>query len=258
MNTVPSGTVAHALLNPQETEWTAEQASDDNIYAFNSIDPRSRSFNLIRGRLLELKRSRGARLIGVVSATPNVGKSFVAANISASLSRDPQIRTFAIDLDLRRGSLSRQFGIRPRHGLADHLQNGTPLETYRLSGENLTLVVSRGEMVHSAEILASERAEQLFAAMRSSDAANMFICDLPPVFANDDAVATMAHLDSYILISEEGRTTERELREAVDALGKSKLAGVVLNKYRGGLVSDGYGVEDYYAAGYGAAQDDSR
>ena len=34
-------------------------------------------------------------------------------------------------------------------------------------------------------------------------------------------------------------------------LGEGRLAGVILNKYRGGVVSEGYGVDDYYGAGYG-------
>ena len=33
--------------------------------------------------------------------------------------------------------------------------------------------------------------------------------------------------------------------------GEGRLAGVILNKYRGGVVSEGYGVDDYYAVGYG-------
>jgi len=32
---------------------------------------------------------------------------------------------------------------------------------------------------------------------------------------------------------------------------RGKLAGVVLNKFKGGVLSDGYGVESYYAVGYG-------
>jgi Mrp family chromosome partitioning ATPase len=244
--------VLDALNSPVALDWSPERALAGEIYGFNSIDPRSRSFNLVRGRLLELKRSRNLRLIGVVSATPNVGKSFVSANISASLSRDPQVRTFAVDLDLRRGSLSTQFGISPQNGLTDYLANGGRFETYSLAGEALTIVPTRGGMVHSAELLASARARGMFQAMRRSDPNNLFICDLPPVFANDDAVATMAYLDAYILVSEEGLTTERELKDSVDALGRQRLAGVVLNKFRGGMVSEGYGVESYYATGYGA------
>ena len=245
--------IIRAFDCPTELAWETGRASGSGIFGFNSIDPRSRSFNLIRGRLLELKRTRGFRLIGVVSATPNVGKSFVAANIGASLSRDPQIRTFLADLDLRRGSVSEQFGILPDHGLKEFLQGNHALETFRLAGENLTVIPTLGGMVHSAELLAGATARSLLQAMRTSDDANVFICDLPPVFANDDAVAVMAHLDSYILVSEEGTTTEREITDSVEALGRNKLAGVVLNKFRGGVMSDGYGVDNYYARGYGEA-----
>lgn len=252
----PEKVVIDALESPEPLGWSSERAIAGGIYGFNSIDPRSRSFNLVRGRLLELKRVRDMRLLGVVSATPNVGKSFVAANISASLSRDPQIRTFAVDLDLRRGSLSSQFGIAPDNGLNEYLGNGGRFETYRLDGEALTIVPTRGGMVHSAELLASARARGMFQAMRRSNPDNFFICDLPPVFANDDAVATMAYLDAYVLVSEEGLTTEREIKDAVEALGRQKLAGVVLNKFKGGVLSDGYGVESYYATGYGVERAD--
>lgn len=247
----PDQLVSDALERPEVLGWSPERALAGGIYGFNSIDPRSRSFNLVRGKLLELRRTHGMRLIGVVSATPNVGKSFVAANISASLSRDPQLRTFAVDLDLRRGSLSAQFGINPDTGLNEYLAHGGKFETYLLDGEALTVVPTRGGMVHSAELLASARARGMFQAMRRSSPDSVFICDLPPVFANDDAVATMAYLDAYVVVSEEGLTTERELKDAVEALGRQKLAGVVLNKFKGGVLSEGYGVESYYAVGYG-------
>jgi protein-tyrosine kinase len=41
----------------------------------------------------------------------------------------------------------------------------------------------------------------------------------------------------------------------VEMLGHDRLAGVVLNKYRGGLVSEGYGIEDRYASEYYASRD---
>ena len=86
--------------------------------------------------------------------------------------------------------------------------------------------------------------------MRAAGDESLFIVDLPPVFANDDAVTTMARLDGYIVVVEEGRTTTREVKDVIALLGMQRLAGVILNKYRGGLVSEGYGVDNYYAAGY--------
>jgi hypothetical protein len=59
------------------------------------------------------------------------------------------------------------------------------------------------------------------------------------------------------VVAEEGKTKQREVQDAVKLLGDGRLAGVILNKYRGGLVSEGYGVDDYYAAGYGGAENDA-
>ena len=42
---------------------------------------------------------RGWRMFGVVSATPNVGKSFISANVAAALSREPRFQTYVVDLD---------------------------------------------------------------------------------------------------------------------------------------------------------------
>ena len=66
----------------QRLDWTPELARSRGIYGFDSLDPRSRPFNMIRAKLLELRVERGWRLFGIVSATPNVGKSFIAANVA--------------------------------------------------------------------------------------------------------------------------------------------------------------------------------
>ena len=122
-------------------------------------------------------------------------------------------------------------------------------------GQELIIVPSMPGPVHSAELLASERATALFRAMRSSDERNYFICDLPPVFANDDAAIIMESLDGYMIVAQDGKTTQRELAAIVEMLGHDRLAGVVLNKYRGGLISEGYGIEDRYASEYYASRE---
>lgn len=240
--------------NAVEVAWDSGVAKARGIFGFDSMDARSRSFNLIRSRLLELQAKKGWRMIGVVSATPNVGKSFISANVAASLSRDPRYQTYVIDLDLRRGSLSNIFGLSPELGVRDYLEGSPGAEVpvaYRLEGERLLIMPTAAGRIHSAELLAGERAQVLLRSMRVSDEKNLFVFDLPPVFANDDAATAMARLDAYIVVAEEGKTTQREVQDAVNHLGEGKLAGVVLNKYRGGMVSEGYGVDEYYAAGYG-------
>ena len=223
------------------------------VHGFDSRNASSRSFNLIRSKLVALQRERGWRMFGIVSATPNVGKSFISANLAAAMSRDPRFQTYLVDLDLRRGTIKDIFGIETDSSIVEYLEGSGPAEMLTgvaPQGQELVIIPSVTGEVHSGELLASERATALFRAMRNSDERKFFVCDLPPIFANDDASIIMESLDGYVIVAQDGKTTQREVEAAVDMLGHERLAGVVLNKYRGGLVSEGYGIEDRYAQYY--------
>jgi Mrp family chromosome partitioning ATPase len=241
------------LKDAQLLGWDSAIAKSKGIYGFDSLDARSRPFNMIRAKLQELRVQRGWRLFGVVSATPKVGKSFIAANVAAALSRDPRFTTTAIDLDLRRASLTAIFNIEPQASIRAYLEErrGADVPTaYAMEGEQLMILATTAGPIRSAELLAGSRAQALFRAMRDAADQSLFVVDLPPVFANDDAVTAMARLDAYVVVVEEGRTTTREVKDVISLIGAQRLAGVILNKYRGGVVSEGYGVDNYYAAGY--------
>jgi Mrp family chromosome partitioning ATPase len=176
------------------------------------------------------------------------------------MSRDPRFQTYLLDLDLRRGTIKDIFGIEPETSIVEYLeesQTDDALSGFVPQGEELIIIPSVVGEVHSAELLASNRATALFRAMRNSDERNFFICDLPPVFANDDASIIMESLDGYVIVAQDGKTTQREIAAAADMLGHERLAGVVLNKYRGGLVSEGYGIEERYASEYYASSQSS-
>jgi hypothetical protein len=60
----------------------------------------------------------------------------------------------------------------------------------------------------------------------------------------------MESLDGYVIVAEDAKSTQREVESAAGMLGLERLGGVILNKYRGGLLSEGYGIEDRYAQYY--------
>ncbi len=257
----PSGDVHEVRIAPvfptlsqsSPIPWSPYEARERLVHGFDSRNASSRSFNLIRSKLVALQRERGWRMIGIVSATPSVGKSFVAANISAAMSRDPRFQTYLIDLDLRRGTIKDIFGFEPERSIVEYLEDTQSTEVlsgYVPEGQELIIVPSIASGVHSAELLAGERATALFRAMRNSDERNFFVCDLPPVFANDDASIVMESLDGYVIVAEDAKSTQREVEAAAGMLGLDRLAGVILNKYRGGVLSEGYGIEDRYAQYY--------
>ena len=237
----------------QEFTWSPATARQRLVHGFDSRNASSRSFNLIRSKLVALNRERGWRMLGIASATPNVGKSFVSSNLAAALSRDPRFQTYLVDLDLRRGTIKEIFGIEAETSIAEYFEETDSAESLKgfvPQGQELIIIPSAVSQVASAELLASARATALFRAMRNSDERNLFICDLPPVFANDDASIIMESLDGYVIVAQDGKTTQREIEAAADMLGHERLAGVVLNKYRGGLVSEGYGFDERYAQYY--------
>ena len=148
------------LKDAEVLAWDAAVAKAAGIYGFDSLDARSRPFNMIRAKLHELRAQRGWRLFGIVSATPKVGKSFICANVAASLSRDPRFDTMAIDLDLRRASLTQVFKIEPRTSIRSYLEgdNGSKAPTaYALEGERLTILPTTPGQIRSAELLAGSR-----------------------------------------------------------------------------------------------------
>lgn len=246
----PHGAIP-ALAEARAFDWDGRTAKQRGVYGFDSRDVRSRPFNLLRSRLLKLHRNKGWRLFGIVSATPAVGKSFIATNLSAALSRTPGLDTFLFDLDLRRGSIGSNFGLTTEWGMRHYLEGEiASLRDIAVhpEGERLVVLPADRAATHSAELLSSPRMDETVAAMRAEPDHTLFICDLPPVFANDDATIVTTKLDAFILVVEEGRTTKKQIKDSLHLLDQAPCAGVVLNRFNGGLIADSYGYG--YGAGY--------
>jgi Mrp family chromosome partitioning ATPase len=244
-------TAATSLLDGRGEDIELVNVTRRGVFGFNSRDRRSRSFNLLRSQVVKIMRARGWRTIGVTSATPGVGKSFIASNLAASMSRMPEQTTSLFDLDLRRGSIAVQYGLPDGVGVESYLSGEIDtLETVakRVVGSGLVIYPSFGVHGSSAELLAGQRMRTLIDAMRGLGEDHLCICDLPPAFANDDASIVLQQIDAYLLVVEEGKTTARQVRDAIEVLSPAPCMGTVLNRYHGLIGSDDYGF------GYGSSR----
>lgn len=242
---------AEAILGRQGSseELDRKDWAPRGIYGFNSRDSRSRPFNLLRSQVLKIMRSKGWRILGVTSATPQVGKSFIASNLAASLSRIPTMHTLLFDLDLRRGSIAKMFQIEEGIGINSFLLgevNSLSEAAHGVSDSRMTIFPAFPTDHSSADLLAGSRFHTLVEAMKRLPENTICVCDLPPAFANDDASIVLREIDAYLFVVEEGRSTTRQVKDAIDILSPAPCIGTVLNRYRGGLGSDDYGF------GYGA------
>ena len=214
------------------------------VFGFNSRDRRSRPFNLLRSQVIKLMKANGWRRLGVTSATPAVGKTFIASNLAASLSRIPDQRTLLFDLDFRRGSVATQYGLAQQAGIPDYLTGAVDTlgpVARAVAGSSLVIYPSFPVDESSAELLAGLRMRDLSEAMAQLPDDCLCICDLPPAFANDDTAIALEQLDAFLLVVEEGKTTTRQVKDTIKMLAPTPCIGTVLNRYNGVIGGDDYG-----------------
>lgn len=187
------------------------------------------------------------QIIGITSPVPDNGKSFIASNIAASLSRISREVTILADLDLQRPAIQSLFDLQPAIGLGDYLAGQETSLTgiaRRIEGSNLVVMPAFPRQVATAELAASKRLADLVAEMKTFGGQPTIICDLPPLSVNDDAVLCAEQLDAVVLVVEQGVTTRRQLAAALQVLHPTKILGTVLNRFSGGIVGS-YDYSDY-------------
>lgn len=237
-------------------EVSEEALAAQNVYGFRRADPRARAFKLLRSQIAKRGADDGLAVIGVTSAAPGVGKSFVASNLAAALSRIALADVYLIDLDLHRPALATRFGLtKDEHsaGVHDFLAGDVPdLKSVarRINDNRLVAVPGFRNEMATGEMLTGAHGKRLFEAMRAMPAGSMVIVDMPPIFADDDAVIIGRQVDGVLLVIEDGRTTAKQARDTVRVLQPTPLIGTVLNRYRNQLLADDYGYG--YSYGYGA------
>ncbi len=172
-------------------------------------------------------------------------------NLASSLARVVDEPVYLVDLDIRRASLGEEIGLEPDHGIESYLEGSVDdlaAIGRRIEGTNLCIFPAIRRANNTAELLAGERFSQLIATLRDQSDAAIVLFDLPPAFANDDAMISLAQLDGFVLVVDSGKTTKRHVQDVMSMLYPTPCVGSILNRYRGGLGDSygyGYGGPDY-------------
>lgn len=250
-------TVTTALSDPRSfASITLDAVTLDrpSLAGFSRSDARSRAFSLLRTQLMKRMARDGARLVGLTSATPHAGKSFLSLNLAGGLARVADGPVYLFDFDFRRPSLAHALGVEDGPGIADFLEGRTDdlgAVGRRVEDTNLVVFLTNESAEISAELLAGERFARLISIIRGAPSGAVVLCDLPPVLAGDDAMLTVARLDAYVMVVDTGITNERQVTDAMRLLAPAPCLGTVLNRYNGGFAG-GYGYG--YGYGYGARE----
>jgi len=243
-----------ALFTP---DWRLLETN--HVVGFNSRHISSRPFSLLRSQMVKRMKANGYQLVGVTSPSPGAGKSFLTANLAATLSRLPNHVVHVFDLDVRRASLASNYGLMGEVGFERFLSGET--DDLRkigrhVEGTNLALYPCYENDLETTPLLAGERFAALVESLRALPGDHLVLFDMPPVFANDDAMVVASQIDAYLMVIEQGRNSQKQVQDAIRLLDPSDCIGSVLNRYDGG-VGDPYGYSygayskytDYFSKG---------
>jgi capsular exopolysaccharide synthesis family protein len=181
----------------------------------------------------------------VASAVAGEGKSLTAANLALTLSESYRRNVLLIDADLRRPSLHSIFQVSGAPGLSDGLISveEPKLPLHRLSSR-LTVLPAGRPTSDPIGAITSERMRRLVEEAR--EVFDWVIIDTPPVGLLTDASLLASMADGVLLVVKAESTPFDLVNRAVDALGRERMLGVVLNRAREQAHQSSYDYYKYY------------
>jgi capsular exopolysaccharide synthesis family protein len=211
-------------------------------------------YRRISGLLHHAQESRGVKVIMVASAVPGEGKTLTAANLAMTLAESFQRSVLLIDADLRRPSVHQVFRLPNKTGLSDSLHPGSPGKVMSLRvSPQLTVLPSGPPTADPMSGLTSERMRQLIS--EGASRYDWVVIDTPPVALLPDANLLASMVDGAVLVIGAGSTHYALVQKAVNAIGRDRVLGVVLNRYEHDRLPGSGHYYDYYyyrTYGYGA------
>jgi protein-tyrosine kinase len=188
-------------------------------------------FRKLRTYLLRLKILESHRVIMVTSAVNGEGKTFVAANLAAGISKDLHAHAILVDCDLRNPSLSEFFGIPKGKGLSDYLAgNGAPPELIlKTEIDKLSVIPAGSSQENPTELIGSKKMEGLIQELKAKQSNRYLILDATPILATTEPEVLVRMVDGIIFVVRAGVTPRETVQQAIKALDKEKIIGVVLN-----------------------------
>jgi protein-tyrosine kinase len=189
------------------------------------------AFREIRTKLL--RRSQGQNPVTMVtSVSARGGGSFIALNLAAAFAFDDSKTSLLVDCNLRDPSQHNRIGIEPEYGLTDYLENpelDTELIIYPSGIHRLRIIPVGRRRENVVEHFTSLRMRNLISDIQGRYPDRYIILDAPPVGESVDARILADLCDLVVIVVDYGKVTESQVMSAVDAVGKEKLAGVILN-----------------------------
>jgi capsular exopolysaccharide synthesis family protein len=198
-------------------------------------------YRRLAARLHLAQAEHGTRVVMITSAVAGEGKTLTATNLALTLAESYKRQVLLIDADLRRPWVHEMFQLPNDSGLNDGVQGDgdRSIPLLRLT-DHLTVLTAGRPDSDPMSVLSSERIKRVLGEAASRF--DMVIVDTPPVGLLTDAHLLASLVDTVLLVVQAGSTRLAAIKTAVEAVGRDRILGVVLNR-----ADDALGFEGYYS-----------
>ena len=205
----------------------------------------SEAFRILRTNMAFLsKKDKPAQVITFTSFNIGAGKTFIARNLSMSLAYLKK-RVVMVDLDIRKGTLSRHFG-HYHVGVTNYLSdNMVKVDDIIQHQEGFDLIPAGILAPNPAELLMDNRLDELMNELRTRY--DYIIADNVPVGLIADATIANRIADLTIFVVRAGKLDRRQLPDIEKLYQEKKLKNMALVLNGANPERHGYG----YSYGYG-------
>jgi capsular exopolysaccharide synthesis family protein len=243
----PARKATPAAQAPSDASTISQRISEKLVAASTTptAPAAAEQYRQLAAALHHAQKERNLAVVMVASALAGEGKTLTSTNLALTLSESYRKRVLLIDADLRRPSVHEVFELPNTSGLTDGLK--TPKEQklplIKVT-ERLTVLTAGRPTNDPMSLLTSERMKRLIE--EAVEAFDWVIVDTPPVGLLTDANLLSALVDTAVLVVAAGSTPYDFVQRAVEAIGRDRIFGVVLNRVEEKQVYGGYSYGRYY------------
>jgi exopolysaccharide/PEP-CTERM locus tyrosine autokinase len=210
------------------------QTFSDSLVMLSAPDSAdAETFKVLRGQILFPKDRKVPKSMLVTSTFPAEGKTYVAANLAATLALSIDDYVMVIDSDLRRPRLHKMFGYSKVQGLHEYLVGSRKIEELILkTGIDKLSILPAGKLPRNpTELLSSNMMIKFLEEVKERFHDRFLIIDAPPSSVTAESKFLAQHVDAIIYVVMANKTPRKDIEKAIDNLGRDKVLGIVFNGY---------------------------
>lgn len=207
----------------------------------------SEAFRILRTNMgFMARKDTPQQVIILTSLNEGAGKTFIAKNLGMSLALAKK-RVILIDMDIRRGTLSRKFHLH-KTGLTNYLAD-TDLTTDDIiqHQDGFDIIAAGAVAPNPAELLMDKRLDELVGELRKRY--DYIVVDSVPVGVIADAAISNRIADLTLFVARAGRLDRRQLPDIELLYEENKLHNMAL-VLNGADLRRRYGYYGYYGYAY--------